>query len=116
MAWRGHILLLLIILQYGLSDFDQLAVKRNGSPAHQSGLEIGESIIEINDTRTADIESLGRVVRQIADQFSLRLRVVNSRGERCTLIITTDDHYSPFREFKKIDGEWEEDTPSWSRG
>lgn len=82
--------------------------KNAGGPAHQYGVVTNSFVTHVNDHETRDLETFVAVVRAIADNTYVKLRLVSFDSVPVAISVKTNYHYFPTSELKKVDGEWKE--------
>lgn len=77
-----------------------------GSPATRYGLWAGRRIVEVNGTRTPDLQSFIDVVRGQEDRYPVRLKTVTWNGAVEVITLKLDNQYWPAYEIRRTDDGW----------
>ena len=78
-----------------------------GSPATRYGLWAGRRIVEVDDTRTPDLQSFVDAVAGKKDQASVRLKTVTWNGAVEVITLKLDNQYWPAYEIRRTETGWQ---------
>lgn len=79
----------------------------SGSPAGRARLYAQRSVVRVDGVETPDLDAFLAAVRDKGFGTSVRLEVVDRRGERQVVVVEPDERFFPLEDVRRVDGHWE---------